>query len=138
MVQMSYLPELREMGVGVYATGGETADVGDLVRTIIVDSTVTYRMKRSDVIDIRVIGKANQLINTAQPNASRSASSRGNPKVPAPNPEFPEKEIAVRGAGHSRSKKVIKTANKACLRNSIFALFSSQKRCLSRAHGRFF
>ena len=45
------LAELRSMGVGVYATGGETADVGDLVRTIIVDSTVTCRMKRSDVID---------------------------------------------------------------------------------------
>ena len=45
------LAELRDMGVGVYATGGETADVGDLVRTIIVDSTVTCRMKRSDVID---------------------------------------------------------------------------------------
>lgn len=45
------LAELREMGVGVYATGGETADVGDLVRTIIVDSTVTCRMKRADVID---------------------------------------------------------------------------------------
>lgn len=45
------LSELREMGVGVYATGGETADVGDLVRTIIVDSTVTCRMKRSDIID---------------------------------------------------------------------------------------
>lgn len=45
------LAELREMGVGVYSTGGETADVGDLVRTIIVDSTVTCRMKRSDVID---------------------------------------------------------------------------------------
>lgn len=45
------LAELREMGVGCYATGGETADVGDLVRTIIVDSTVTCRMKRSDVID---------------------------------------------------------------------------------------
>ena len=45
------LAELREMGVGAYATGGETADVGDLVRTIIVDSTVTCRMKRSDVID---------------------------------------------------------------------------------------
>lgn len=45
------LAELRKMGVGVYATGGETADVGDLVRTIIVDSTVTCRMKRSDVID---------------------------------------------------------------------------------------
>ena len=45
------LAEMREMGVGIYATGGETADVGDLVRTIIVDSTVTCRMKRSDVID---------------------------------------------------------------------------------------
>jgi phosphoribosylformylglycinamidine cyclo-ligase len=39
------------MGIGIYPTGGETADVGDLVRTIIVDSTVTCRMKRSDVID---------------------------------------------------------------------------------------
>lgn len=45
------LAELRNMGVGIYATGGETADVGDLVRTIIVDSTVTCRMKRSDIIN---------------------------------------------------------------------------------------
>lgn len=45
------LAELRDMGVSVYSTGGETADVGDLVRTIIVDSTVTCRMKRSDVIN---------------------------------------------------------------------------------------
>jgi phosphoribosylformylglycinamidine cyclo-ligase len=45
------LAELRALGVGVYATGGETADVGDLVRTIIVDSTVTCRMKRSDVVN---------------------------------------------------------------------------------------
>ncbi len=45
------LQELRDMGIGIYATGGETADVGDLVRTIIVDSTVTCRMKRCDVID---------------------------------------------------------------------------------------
>jgi len=45
------LSELREMGIGIWPTGGETADVGDLVRTIIVDSTVTCRMKRSDVID---------------------------------------------------------------------------------------
>ena len=43
--------ELREMGVNIYPTGGETADVGDIVRTIIVDSTVTCRMKRSEVID---------------------------------------------------------------------------------------
>ncbi len=45
------LAQLREMGVGIYSTGGETADVGDLVRTIIVDSTVTCRMRRADVIN---------------------------------------------------------------------------------------
>ena len=43
--------ELKEFGVTIHSTGGETADVGDLVRTIIVDSTVTARMKRNDVID---------------------------------------------------------------------------------------
>lgn len=45
------LAQMRELGIGIYATGGETADVGDLVRTIIVDSTVTCRMKRKDVIN---------------------------------------------------------------------------------------
>ncbi len=45
------LARLRELGVNAIGTGGETADVGDLVRTIIVDSTVTCRMKRSDVIN---------------------------------------------------------------------------------------
>jgi len=45
------LTKLREYGLGIHSTGGETADVGDLVRTIIVDSTVVCRMKRSDVID---------------------------------------------------------------------------------------
>jgi len=44
------LEDLRNQGIGIYSTGGETADVGDLVRTIIVDSTVVCRMKRSDVI----------------------------------------------------------------------------------------
>ena len=44
------LADMRSQGVEIYSTGGETADVGDLVRTIIVDSTVTVRMKRSDVI----------------------------------------------------------------------------------------
>ena len=44
------LADMRSQGVEIYSTGGETADVGDLVRTIIVDSTVTARMKRSDVI----------------------------------------------------------------------------------------
>ncbi|MDD7557774.1 MAG: AIR synthase-related protein [Porphyromonas somerae] len=45
------LEQFRGLGVGIYSTGGETADVGDLVRTIIVDSTVSCRMKRSDVIN---------------------------------------------------------------------------------------
>ena len=45
------IKELKEFGVTIHSTGGETADVGDLVRTIIVDSTVTARMKREDVID---------------------------------------------------------------------------------------
>ncbi len=44
------LEELRSLGIGIYATGGETADVGDIVRTVIVDSTVTCRMKREQVI----------------------------------------------------------------------------------------
>jgi len=44
------LATLRKMGISIYSTGGETADVGDLVRTIIVDSTVTCRMKRKDVV----------------------------------------------------------------------------------------
>lgn len=45
------LAELKKWGVNIHSTGGETADVGDLVRTIIVDSTVTARMKRSEIID---------------------------------------------------------------------------------------
>lgn len=44
------LEELRNLGIGIWSTGGETADVGDLVRTIIVDSTVIARMKRKDVV----------------------------------------------------------------------------------------
>jgi phosphoribosylformylglycinamidine cyclo-ligase len=46
-----FLNEMRNLGIGIWLTGGETADVGDLVRTIIVDSTVSCRMKRSEVID---------------------------------------------------------------------------------------
>jgi phosphoribosylformylglycinamidine cyclo-ligase len=46
-----FLSLLRDSGISIYSTGGETADVGDLVKTIIVDSTVTCRMKRSDVIE---------------------------------------------------------------------------------------
>jgi len=45
-----FLEKLRSLGIGIWSTGGETADVGDLVRTVIVDSTVTARMKRSKVV----------------------------------------------------------------------------------------
>ncbi len=45
------LAQLRDLGISIYSTGGETADVGDLVQTIIVDSTVTTRMRRDEVID---------------------------------------------------------------------------------------
>ena len=56
------LSELRALGISVYSTGGETADVGDLVRTIIVDSTVTTRMKRDDVISNEKIGNGDVII----------------------------------------------------------------------------
>lgn len=46
-----FLEQMRALGIGISSTGGETADVGDLVRTVIVDSTVVCRMKRSEVID---------------------------------------------------------------------------------------
>lgn len=59
------LTELRQMGVSIYSTGGETADVGDLVRTIIVDSTVTARMKRSDVIDNANIAAGDVIVGLA-------------------------------------------------------------------------
>ncbi|MDM1049585.1 AIR synthase related protein [Sphingobacterium hotanense] len=59
------LAELRELGMGIYSTGGETADVGDLVRTIIVDSTVTCRMKREDVISNHRIQAGNVIVGLA-------------------------------------------------------------------------
>lgn len=59
------LETLRGMGVGIYSTGGETADVGDLVRTIIVDSTVTCRMRRADVIDNANIKAADVIVGLA-------------------------------------------------------------------------
>lgn len=49
------LADLRDQGVPIYSTGGETADVGDLVRTIIVDSTVVARSRRSDIIENRIV-----------------------------------------------------------------------------------
>ncbi|MDT0644604.1 AIR synthase-related protein [Zunongwangia sp. F363] len=56
------IAELKEYGVEIHSTGGETADVGDLVRTIIVDSTVTARMKRSEVIDNANIKPGNVIV----------------------------------------------------------------------------
>ncbi len=57
--------ELRSMGVSIYPTGGETADVGDLVRTIIVDSTVACRMRRADVIDNSRIAAGDVIVGLA-------------------------------------------------------------------------
>jgi phosphoribosylformylglycinamidine cyclo-ligase len=59
------LEGLRNQGIGIHSTGGETADVGDLVRTIIVDSTVVARMKRSDVISNRTIQPGDVIVGLA-------------------------------------------------------------------------
>jgi phosphoribosylformylglycinamidine cyclo-ligase len=59
------LEQLRAYGIGIYSTGGETADVGDLVRTIIVDSTVVCRMKRADVINNANIKAADVIVGLA-------------------------------------------------------------------------
>lgn len=59
------LAELRSQGVNIISTGGETADVGDLVRTIIVDSTVTCRMRRADVIDNARIQEGDVIVGLA-------------------------------------------------------------------------
>ncbi len=59
------LAQLREQGVGVYSTGGETADVGDLVRTIIVDSTFTCRMPRANVVDNANIAAGDVIVGLA-------------------------------------------------------------------------
>ncbi len=59
------LAELRDLGIGIYSTGGETADVGDLVRTIIVDSTVTCRMRRDEVISNHRIQAGDVIVGLA-------------------------------------------------------------------------
>lgn len=59
------LADLRSAGIGIYSTGGETADVGDLVRTIIVDSTVTCRMKREDVVSNHTIQAGDVIVGLA-------------------------------------------------------------------------
>jgi phosphoribosylformylglycinamidine cyclo-ligase len=64
------LSNLRELGISIYSTGGETADVGDLVRTIIVDSTVTCRMKCEDVISADKISAGNVIIGLSSTGRS--------------------------------------------------------------------
>ena len=59
------LTELRELGISIYSTGGETADVGDLVRTIIVDSTVTCRLKREEIISNHTIQDGDVIVGLA-------------------------------------------------------------------------
>jgi len=59
------LEELRNLGMGIWSTGGETADLGDLVRTIVVDSTVVARMKRSDVISNHTIQAGDVIVGLA-------------------------------------------------------------------------
>jgi phosphoribosylformylglycinamidine cyclo-ligase len=60
-----FLEELRQWGIGIYSSGGETADVGDLVRTLIVDSSVFCRMKRSEVIDNARIAQGDVIVGFA-------------------------------------------------------------------------
>jgi phosphoribosylformylglycinamidine cyclo-ligase len=64
------IKDLKQYGIGIYSTGGETADVGDLVRTIIVDSTVTARIKRSDIIDNSNIDDGNVIIGLSSSGQS--------------------------------------------------------------------
>ena len=59
------IEELKDYGVSIHSTGGETADVGDLVQTIVVDSTVTARMKRSDVVDNAKIQAGDVIVGLA-------------------------------------------------------------------------
>jgi phosphoribosylformylglycinamidine cyclo-ligase len=78
------LQELRRLGIGIWSTGGETADMGDLVRTIVIDSTVVTRMKRSEVISnltIRngdiIIGLSSTGITTYEKDYNSGIGSNG-------------------------------------------------------------
>jgi phosphoribosylformylglycinamidine cyclo-ligase len=59
------LEKLRNQGIGIYSTGGETADIGDLVRTIVVDSTVTTRMRRADIVSNDTIMAGDLIVGLA-------------------------------------------------------------------------
>jgi len=69
------LEELRQLGIGIWSTGGETADMGDLVRTIVVDSTVIARMKRSDVISNHSIKAGDVIIGFS--SSGRTSYEKG-------------------------------------------------------------
>ncbi|MFT3737855.1 MAG: AIR synthase-related protein [Breznakibacter sp.] len=72
------LAQLRGLGISIYSTGGETADVGDLVRTIIVDSTVTCRMKRADVVSNHTIQAGDVIVGLSSAGqATYEASYNG-------------------------------------------------------------
>ncbi len=73
-----FCQELRDLGINIYLTGGETADVGDLVRTVVIDSTVTCRMKRSDVITTDNISAGDVIIglsSSGQANYEKNYNS---------------------------------------------------------------
>jgi len=83
-----FLAQMRAAGIGIWSTGGETADVGDLVRTVIVDSTVTARMPRAEVIDnanIRsgdvIVGLASSGQTTYEPVCNGGTGSNGLPST---------------------------------------------------------
>src|SRR5690606_11049619 len=69
------LQNLRELGINAWSTGGETADVGDLVRTIIVDSTVVCRMKRAEVISAGNISAGNVIVGLSSSGQATYESS---------------------------------------------------------------
>lgn len=66
----TFLAQLRELGIGIWSAGGETADVGDLVRTIIVDSTVFCRMRRAEVVDNTRITDGDVIVGLASDGRS--------------------------------------------------------------------
>jgi len=70
-----FLSRMREAGIGIWSTGGETADVGDLVRTVIVDSTVTARIRRTDVIDNGNIRPGDVIVGLASSGQTTYESS---------------------------------------------------------------
>ncbi len=70
-----FLARMRDAGIGIWSTGGETADVGDLLRTVIVDSTVAARMRRADVIDNARIRQGDVIVGLASSGRTSYESS---------------------------------------------------------------